>query len=210
MLSRAARLAAISFAGGGLAIAGAHAQAVEDTGFYLQGGYSYYQFEAQDSGYDVDTNAITARAGYQFTPMFGAEIDASFGIDEGDFDFDNDEDDLDFDDNNDGDFTDIVNISGDIGLDYLVGAYARAVFPISDRFEIFARGGYAYTQLDANAVTPGGNQVFLAEDAEDGFSAGAGLSFDLTESWELRADYTWFGFDEVDANSGTVAVGYKF
>ena len=117
---------------------------------------------------------------------------------------------LNFDDNNDGDFTDIINVSGDIGMDYLAAAYARFVWPISDRFDISARGGYAYTQLNGNAVTPGGNTFEIAEDAEDGFTAGAGLTFDLTENLELRADYTWFGFDEVDADSATLAVGFKF
>jgi len=33
--------------------------------------------------------------------------------------FDSEKDDLDFDDNNDGDFTDIINVSGDLGLDFM-------------------------------------------------------------------------------------------
>ena len=206
-LHRAAGCAAIAAA----MAAGAYAQtANESGGFYIQGGYSYYKFEAQDSGYDVDTQAITGRVGYQFGPRFAIEADLSAGIDDGNFDFDSDEDTLNFDDNNDGDFTDIINVSGDIGMDYLAAAYARFVWPISDRFDISARGGYAYTQLNGNAVTPGGNTFEIAEDAEDGFTAGAGLTFDLTENLELRADYTWFGFDEVDADSATLAVGFKF
>lgn len=207
-LRRAACCAAIAF--GMAASAPAFAQATEDTGLYLQGGWSYYNFEANDTNYSVDTNAITGRIGWQMTPMFGLEADLSVGIDEGDLDFDSSEDDLDFDDNNDGDFTDIINVSGDVGLDYLVAAYGRAVFPVSDRFELSARAGYAYTQVGANAVTGGGNQIEIAEDAEDGFTAGAGITFDLTENIELRGDYTWFGFDEVDVNSATVAVGFKF
>jgi outer membrane immunogenic protein len=190
--------------------AAAHAQAVEDTGLYVQGGWSYYNFEANDTGYSVDTNALTARLGWQFTPMWGIEADLSAGIDEGDLDFDSSEDDLDFDANNDGDFTDIINVSGDLGLDFLAAAYGRVVFPVSDRMDISGRVGYAYAEVNANAVTPGGQQIPIAEDAEDGFSAGAGLTFDLTENIELRADYTWFGLDEVDVNSGTVAIGWKF
>ena len=187
----------------------AHAQE-ERGGLYIQGGYSWLNFEANNTGYEVDTDAITARVGFQMTPMFGFEADLSAGIDNGDFDFDSDEDDLDFDDNNDGDFTDIVNISGDLGLDFMAAAYARAVFPIADKFEISARAGYAYAEVNANAVTPGGNQFTIAEDAEDGFTAGAGLTFDITENLELRADYTWYGFDEVDVTGTTVALGFKF
>jgi outer membrane immunogenic protein len=207
-LRRAACCAAIAAA---MTAAPAFAQsASEDTGLYIQGGWSYYNFEANNTGYSVDTNAITARLGWQFTPMLALEADLSAGIDEGDLDFDSTEDDLDFDDNNDGDFTDIINVSGDLGLDFLAAAYGRAVFPISDRLDISGRVGYAYAQVDANAVTPGGNLVQIAEDAEDGFTAGVGLTFDLTENLELRADYTWFGFDEVDVNSGTLALGFKF
>ena len=207
VLRRAACCAAIATA----MTAASYAQSArEDTGIYIQGGYSYFNFEAQDTDYSVDTNAVTARLGWQMTPMFGFEADLSAGIDDGDLDFDSSEDDLDFDDNNDGDFTDIINVSGDLGLDFMAAAYARAVLPISDRFELSARAGYAYAQVDANVVTPGGTQIQIGEDAEDGFTAGAGLTFDITESLELRADYTWFGLDEVDVTGGTIAIGLKF
>lgn len=189
--------------------AAAHAQE-ESGGLYIQGGYSWLNFEAEDTGYEVDTDAITARIGLQLTPMFGIEADLSGGIDDGDFDFDSSEDDIDFDDNNDGDFTDIINVSGDLGLDFMAAAYARAVFPIADKFELSARVGYAYAEVNANAVTPSGSTITLAEDAEDGWSAGAGLTYDLTENLELRADYTWYGFDAVDATGATVALGIKF
>jgi outer membrane immunogenic protein len=187
----------------------AHAQE-ERGGLYIQGGYSWLNFEADNTGYEVDTDAVTARIGLQLTPMFGIEADLSAGIDDGDFDFDSTEDDIDFDDNDDGDFTDVVNLSGDLGLDFMAAAYGRAVFPISDQFEISARAGYAYAKISANAVTPGGNTIELAEDGEDGWSAGAGLTYDINENLELRADYTWYGFDDVDVTGATVALGVKF
>jgi outer membrane immunogenic protein len=192
----------------GLAAA-AHAQ-TESGGLYIQGGYSWLNFEAEDTGYEVDTDAVTARIGLQFNPMFAIEADLSAGIDDGDFDFDSSEDDLDFDDNNDGDFTDVINLSGDLGLDFMAAAYGRFILPVSDKFELSARAGYAYAQVEANAVTPGGTSITLAEDAEDGFTAGAGLSYDITENLELRADYTWYGFDAVDVTGATVALGVKF
>ncbi len=205
LLRRAACCAAIA-----IGLAGAANAQQESGGLYIQGGYSWLNFKADDTGYEVDTDAITARIGLQLTPMFGVEADLSAGIDDGDFDFDSSEDDLDFDDNNDGDFTDIINVSGDLGLDFLAAAYARAVFPVSDKFEISGRVGYAYAEVNANAITPGGNTITLAEDAEDGWSAGAGITYDLTENLELRADYTWYGFDAVDTTGATVALGFKF
>ena len=92
----------------------------------------------------------------------------------------------------------------------MAAAYARAVFPIADKFEVSARVGYAYAEVNANAVTPGSNTVTFAEDAEDGFTAGAGITCDLTENLELRADYKWYGFDAVNAMGTTVALGFKF
>jgi outer membrane immunogenic protein len=202
------RAACCAIVASGLAAA-AHAQE-ESGGLYIQGGYSWLNFKAEDSGYEVDTDAVVARIGLQLNPMLGVETELAGGIDDGDFDFDSSEDDIDFDDNNDGDFNDIINLSGDLGLDFMASAYARAVFPVSDKFEISGRVGYAYAEVNANAVTPGGSTVTLAEDAEDGFTAGAGITFDLTESLELRADYTWYGFDAVEATGATVALGLKF
>jgi len=182
----------------------------QNTGLYLQGGYSYLNFKANDTNYEVDTNAITARLGWQFTPQIALEGELTGGIDSGDFDFDSTEDDIDFDDNNDGDFTDIINLSGDLGLDFLAAAYARYTVPLGDQLGLGLRVGYAYAEVDANAVTPGGQVITLAEDAEDGFTAGAGLEFNLTRYLKIRADYTWYGFDEVDVDSGTIAVGITF
>lgn len=204
-LRRAACCAAIATA----MAATAHAQ-TESGGLYIQGGYSWLNFEANDTDYSVDTDAIVARVGIQLSPMIAIEGELAGGIDNGDFDFDSSEDDIDFDDNNDGDFTDIINISGDLGLDFMASAYARAIFPISDRFEVFGRVGYAYAEVDANAITPGGQTITIAEDAEDGWTAGAGIAYDLTENLELRADYTWYGFDEVDVTGATVGLGFKF
>lgn len=192
----------------GFAAAPAFAQ--QNTGFYLQGGYSYLNFKASDTNYEVDTNAATARLGWQFTPQIGLEGEITGGIDDGDFDYNSSEGSINFDDNNDGDFNDIINLSGDLGLDYLVAAYGRYTVPLGDRLGLGLRVGYAYAKVDANAVTPGGQVITLAEDAEDGWTAGAGLEFDLTRYLKIRADYTWYGLDAVDVDSGTIAVGITF
>ncbi|WP_300375707.1 porin family protein [Henriciella sp.] len=203
-------------AAGAFTIAGASAQAqsygggTEDTGFYLQGGYSYLDIQPDGADSGVDTNAITARTGYQFNRNFSVEADLTSGIDDGDFDFNVDEDEFNFDDNNDGDFNDTINASGDIGLNYLVGVYGRYSVPVSDRFDVFARAGYAFIDLDATATTPGGTEIGRIEDSEDGAALGAGLNYDLTENWELRGDYTWYGFGSTDTHAAMFGAGYKF
>ncbi|MGB3625266.1 MAG: porin family protein [Henriciella sp.] len=203
-------------AAGAFLTVGASAQAqgygdgAEDTGFYLQGGYSYLDIQPDGAESGVDTNAITARAGYQFTPMFSFEADVTSGIDDGEFDYNVDEDDFDLDDNNDGDFNDLINASGDIGLNYLVGAYGRVSVPVTDQLDVFGRAGYAFLDLDANIQTPGGTEIATIEDSEDGAALGAGLNYDLTESWELRGDYTWYGFGNTDTHAAMISAGYKF
>jgi opacity protein-like surface antigen len=211
MLKTALKGAAILGCAIGLAAVAPSAFAQEERGgLYLDGGYSFYRFEANDTGAEADTNALNARLGFQFGPHWAIEAELAGGIDDGDFDFDSTEDEIDFDGNNDGDFTDAINGTGNIGMDFLAAAYVRYIVPVSDRWDVSARVGYAYTQLDVNAQTLGGSTVTLFEEEEDGFTAGAGVTFDLTESLQLRADYTWFGFDEVDANAGTISVGLKF
>lgn len=203
-------------AAGAISMAGATAQAQgygsgsEDTGFYLQGGYSYLDIEPDGAESGVDTDAITARAGYQFNPNFSIEGDITSGIDDGEFDYNVDEDNFDLDDNNDGDFNDLINASGDIGLNYLVGVYGKASMPVSDRFDVFARAGYAFIDLDAEVTTPGGTEITTVEDSEDGAALGAGLEYDMTENWHLRGDYTWYGFGNTDTHAAMISAGYKF
>ena len=194
----------------GAAQAQGYAAGSEDTGFYLQGGYSYLDIQPDGAESGVDTNAITARAGYQFSPFFSLEGDITTGFDDGEFDYNVDEDDFNLDDNNDGDFNDLINASGDIGLNYLVGVYGKASMPVSDKLDVFARAGYAFVDLDATVTTPGGTDLTTVEDSEDGAALGAGAEFDLTESWVLRGDYTWYGFGDTDTHAAMISAGYKF
>lgn len=205
---RAAACATVALLGAAATgAASAQSYAAEDTGLYIQGGYTYLQMEPEGADDGVDTNAITARLGYQFTPMFSIEGEVSSGIDDGEFDYNSDEDDVDLDE--DGDL-DGATAFGDIGLNYLFGAYARASLPVTERLDVFAKAGWSYIDVDVNAEFPNGDQATLGQDNDDGLSLGAGASFDITESLELRADYTWYDFDSVDTNAGTVTLGYKF
>ncbi len=195
----------IASAATGLATA-AHAQ---DTGFYAEGGYQYLEIEPDGADSGVDTNAIMARTGYKFNNVFSLEGELATGIDDGEFDYNTDEDEFNFDDNNDGDLNDVIAASGDIGLNYLVGLYGKAEVPLTDRLGAYARAGYAYVDLDASLVTPGGFVVNV-EDSADGPAFGAGLDFDLTENVYLKGDYTYYSFDNTDTSGVMLGVGYKF
>ena len=150
-----------------------------------------------------------ARLGYKFNPTFSVEGELASGIDDGEFDYNVDEDEFNLDDNNDGDFNDLIAASGDIGLNYLVGIYGRADVPLTERLDAFARAGYSYIDLDATIMTPGGAPINV-EDSEEGPAIGAGLTYDLTENWRLRGDYTYYSFEDADTNGVMLGVGYKF
>ena len=194
-----------------VAAGSASAQSYSDEqGFYLQGGYSYLDIQPDGADSGVDTNAITARAGYQFNDWFSLESDITTGIDDGEFDYNVDEDEFDLDDNNDGDFNDLIAGSGDIGLNYLVGIYGKAEVPVTERLDAFGRAGYAFIDLDAEIQTPGGTPITTIEDSEDGAALGGGLDYALTDNWNLRGEYTWYGFGNTDMHAAMVSAGYKF
>jgi outer membrane immunogenic protein len=182
----------------------------DDLGIYIEGGYSYLEIEPDGADSGVDTNALALRLGWQLSPVFSIEADLASGIDDGEFDFNVDEDEFNLDDNNDGDFDDLIAASGDIGLNYLVGAYGRIELPLTDQFSAFARAGYAYVDIDASLTTPGGTPIATIEDSEDGASLGAGAEFKFTQDWALRGDYTWYGFDNSDAHGAMITLGYTF
>lgn len=195
----------LATAAAGLA-ATAHAQ---ESGLYLEGGYQYLDVKPDGADSGVDTNGVAARAGWKFNPNFSIETELATGIDDGEFDYNVDEDDFNFDDNNDGDLSDVIAASGDLGLNYLVGAYGKVNLPLTERLGAYARAGYAYIDLDASLATPGGLDINV-EDSADGPAIGAGMQYDLTDNLYLKGDYTYYSFDSTDTSGVMLGVGLKF
>lgn len=211
MLNRlvAGALIAGSFALAGAASAQTSMYRNSDTGLYLEGGYSYLKLKPEGADDSVDSNAITARLGFKFTPMLAAEVELSSGVDDGEFDYNVDEDDFNTDDNSDGDFADTIIGSGDFQVNYLVGAYGKASIPLGNVFDVHARLGYAFIDIDSVVDTPGGGTLEIGDDA-DGPSGGVGATWRFADRWALRGDYTYFDFDDAETHVGSITVGYKF
>jgi len=197
---------------GGMAAGAAHAQEYsgpeEANGPYVSAGYNYLDFD-EELGGSADIHGLTARGGWQFARFFAVEGDITFGIDDGGFDFNGSEDDLDFDDNSDSDFDDVIAGPGDLGLDYMVGGYGRFILPVSDRFDVSARAGYAFAEIDSTVATLGGNELTFGG-SDDGLAFGASASYDITESLALRADYTHYDFSDSNAESLGINLELKF
>jgi outer membrane immunogenic protein len=181
----------------------------QDYGLYIEGGYQYLDIEPDGAETSVDTDAIAARAGWKFNPNFSIEAELATGIDDGEFDFNVDEDEFDFDDNNDGDLSDVIAVTGDLGLNYLVGAYGKLSLPVTDQFDIYARGGYAYIDIDASLATPGGLDISV-DDSADGAAFGAGLQYRFSDNLYLKSDYTYYAFDSTDTSGIMVGLGLQF
>lgn len=180
----------------------------EDTGFYLGGGYSVVDIET-DNDVGDSTNALTGRVGYQFTPNWAIEGEGTFGIDDGEFDYEGNEDDFDFDQNDDGDLDDALNAPGELGLDYQAAVFGKFTYPVNDSIDLFARAGYAFTEIDSTIELSDGSSVNIGG-SENGPAFGAGAAFDVTESSSIRADYTRYEYDEANADAGTISYEYKF
>jgi OmpA-OmpF porin, OOP family len=104
---------------------------------------------------------------------------------------------------------------------------AAAVFtwPISDRFELFAKPGVAFwtSTTDVN-VTQDGSSVYSSNQDDDGtaFFLGAGGAFNFNEHMGVRVEYEWFDVaatyddvnnewvDSVDATSGLWSASFVY
>ena len=199
----------------------------EASGFYLGGGYSYVDIETDSDDASFDdvgdgTSALTVRGGYQFTPVFSFEVDGTFGVSDGGFDLNSDEIDLrefdQIDDNADADdLGQVLAGDGEIGLDYLVGAYVRAGFPVNERFNVSGRVGYALAEVDntfsvSRQLPDGSNQTLSTTrgGSDDGFAFGGSARFNLSEVSAIRADYTRYNFGEANADMFTLTYQHTF
>lgn len=148
----------------------------------------------------LDITMLTGRFGYRLNDFLAIEGEAGFGFGGDDF-------------NqavpvNVGGT--IVNVDTNVGLDvdnYFVG-FARGIFPVSDQFDLFIRGGYgtASAKADVTASLAGLTAAGSVSDSADGFAYGIGGQFNITDKDGIRADYTRLE----DANILSIAYARRF
>ncbi|MFN4023735.1 MAG: porin family protein [Hyphomonas sp.] len=141
----------------------------------LGAGYSHIDLGPAEVG------ALTGRGSYFFSRHFGIEGEASIGVK---------------DDN--------VGL-GKVELDHSFGAFGVLRAPVTERFDIFGRVGYATSQLSASA--PGLGSV--SEDF-DGVAYGVGAKFFVTERVGIRGDFTKYEGDDNDADVISVGAVIRF
>jgi len=125
---------------------------------------------------DLNVFMINGRVGYRFNDYFAVEGEIGFGTGGDDFDRVIPVD---------GGALGVINVDSNIDLDvdnYYIG-FARAIYPVSDQFDIFVRGGYGEANAEAAIVATAFGQTASAEASQDesGFAYGIGGQYNFTE-----------------------------
>jgi outer membrane immunogenic protein len=144
-------------------------------GFSASLGYSHW---AADDG---DLGAVTLRGRYMFNNYVGGELEASTGV------------------------KDETVYGVDLGIDTSFGGFAVVGAPLNDRFDVFARLGYATTSFDASGYGYNGSADI------DGVAYGVGANFFFTEKFGIRGDFTKYdGGDQVAGEADVYSIAGVF
>ncbi|MBI1255389.1 MAG: outer membrane beta-barrel protein [Hyphomonas sp.] len=149
--------------------------AVAQGNLELSGGYSRFDEDGAEFG------ALTGRGTYFFNRYFGAEGEVSIGIDDADV----------------GPAT--------VELEQSFGAFGVLRAPVTERFELFGRAGYAASEF--SAAVPG---LGSATADVDGLAYGVGGKLFLTERLGVRLDASRYEGDDSEADVFTIGGVVKF
>jgi len=141
----------------------AGAATAQDGKWNLGAGYTYFDADA------VELDVLNIRGGYDFTEYLGVEGELLVGL-------------------QDEDIT-IAGVTGDVSLDYGVGIFGKAQYPLTEQLSVFGRVGYVVHEVEA--------EVAGVEDSddEDGFAFGAGAEWAFSGPNAIRFDYTRYDYD---------------
>lgn len=164
------------------ASAGAHADIDNEAGFYAGAGVGTFEVQIDDfddlttevERYDSDDTAWKAFAGYRMNKWIGVEL-AYVNLGSPD--------------------DEILpgtrlTVETDGFAPYIVGT-----IPIG-WFEIFAKAGYYWYEVDARITSPLGN--VSDSDSDSTFTWSAGLGLNVFERVNIRLEYEQFDFDQTD------------
>ena len=166
-----------------VAISSAGYAQAQDSGAYGGLGASAY-VTSPEGAFDAELFAAEAKLGYNFNTYFGVEVQGSLGLN-----------------------TDSVDLDPETverKVDYSVAGFAVARWPVSDKFQLFARGGIHNTQVSVDVVNDIGDITSSINLTETGFAVGAGAQFNFDKKNAIRADYTYLD----GTNGETLSLGY--
>jgi opacity protein-like surface antigen len=69
----------------------------------------------------------------------------------------------------------------------ILGVYARAIWPVLDRVDLYAQAGYTHARIKASLVD--GTETISAQDSQGSLSYGLGVSWLLGQSFALDLEF---------------------
>jgi opacity protein-like surface antigen len=173
----------VAFAVAALAMA-ASAEAVDnESGFYAGAGVGSFDVKIDDfddvddtiDRYDTDDTAWKAFAGWRLRPFIALELA----------------------------YVNLGSPDDEIlpGVDLTVetdgfAPYVVGILPLGDWFELFAKAGYYWYDVEARISSPIGEAS--EDDSNSTFTWGAGAGVNIFEVVNVRLEYEQFDFDETD------------
>jgi len=117
---------------------------------------------------DVNLGVIQGRVTGMFTPNIGVEGEFGFGIAD--------------------DTVDVGGFDVSVELKHVAAGYVVLNWPVSERFDVYARAGYATLEVEASAAGGGS-----ASDSGSDSAVGFGVKGYFTAKDGVRADWTNYG-----------------
>jgi hypothetical protein len=133
-------------------------------------------------GDNATTGAVTGRLGVNLNRYLAVETEASVGV-------------------KDDDFT-VAGVDGKTKQEWDAAGYVVGKYPVSDKLELFARGGYGHTELKQEL--PGANTDVGA----DSWNYGAGANYYLDGVNGVRADWTRRDYRDDAGKADAYSVSY--
>lgn len=151
----------------------------QDSNTYVNIGVNTFEF---------DTYSIQGKVGYNFSEYFGVEGQAGFGVVS--------------------DKEEFQGVEIKTKVDYDLGVFGVARFPLSEGLEVLGRVGYYYAEVGVKGSFQGQTE---SESANfDGLAFGGGLQYMWDELNGLRGEYTYVDGDGGHADTFAVSYVRKF
>jgi hypothetical protein len=139
-------------------------------------GYTHLEGDAATTG------AVTGRLGVNLPRYLAVETEASVGV-------------------KDDDFT-VAGVDGTTKHEWDAAGYVVGKYPVSDKLELFARGGYGHTELKQEIA--GAN----ADVGADSWNYGVGANYYVDGVNGLRADWTRRDYRDDAGEADAYSVSY--
>ena len=160
-----------------------------ENGVYVGANYGYLKVDGDDE-FDDDNDVLQGLVGYRFNKYLALE----------------------------GSYIDFGHYGNNLSRAETDGYTAglKVTLPITDRVELYAKGGQLWYSTDYDVVGLSGNKD------DEGVFAGAGVGFKVTDRFLINAEYTWYdaeinldnvtnGSDtETDFKQASIGVEYRF